>query len=270
MQARQLTFEDRMLLINALEAEIAQPESIASDKRWEQAEQVWKALNEDGKTTREVANAWRKPSGESYSHVHVIHTAKAWEAFGGSLATKPIQFYEAYHSPEVRNSNGAHVSHNAGESEWFTKPELIAAAREVMGGIDLDPASTAIANEKIQATRFHSVDDDGLSQGWAGRVWMNPPYAQPSCSDFCNKLLQHYNTGDVTEACVLVNNATETEWLQQLAAVATAACFPRTRAWFWHPERESAPLQGQVVLYLGPNPRTFRNAFEGFGFTAEL
>lgn len=262
---RQLTLEDYILAINALEAEIGQPEGIASDKRWEQAELVNGALKA-GMTQERLASEWHKPDGSTYGQPHVSRTNKTWEIY--AYRHKP-SWYVAFNSDEVRKS-GAHVAHNAGESEWFTKPELVEAAREVMGGIDLDPASTAIANEKIQASRFHSIEDDGLAQEWTGRVWMNPPYAQPACSDFCNKLLQHYNAGDVPEACVLVNNATETEWLQGLAAVATAACFPRTRAWFWHPERESAPLQGQVVLYLGPDPERFRIAFEDFGFTAAL
>ena len=73
----------------------------------------------------------------------------------------------------------AHVSHNSGEIEWYTPPDLIEAARDCMGGIDLDPASSDEAQQAVKGTRFFSVTDDGLSQPWDGRVWLNPPYAQP-------------------------------------------------------------------------------------------
>lgn len=117
---------------------------------------------------------------------------------GGSYSYQ--SFYHAFNSPEVRGK-GAHVGNNAGESEWFSKPELVDAAREVMGGIDLDPASTGIANEVIGALHFFTKDSNGLVQPWAGRVWMNPPYSQPAIADFCDKLAHHFREGDVTEAC---------------------------------------------------------------------
>ena len=135
-----------------------------------------------------------------------------------------------------------------------------------MGGVDLDPASTATANEVVGATEYCSIEDSGLGpEPWHGRVWMNPHYSQPLIGDFCDRLIEDYLDGDVTEACVLVNNATETEWFQRLAANARAICFPRGRVKFWHPERESAPLQGQAVIYLGTEPEKFRDSFRSFG-----
>jgi hypothetical protein len=52
--------------------------------------------------------------------------------------------------------------------------------------------------------------------------------------------------------------------------VGAALCFPRQRVKFWHPEKESAPLQGQAVIYLGPKVAEFRAEFVRFGFTASL
>lgn len=165
---------------------------------------------------------------------------------------------------------GAHVGNNSGDNEWYTPAEYIEAARTVMGGIDLDPASHAEANEIVQASAFFTEADNGLTRDWHGRVWMNPPYARPLIDEFCAKLADSYGEGFVTDACVLVNNATETGWFHSLAEVASAMCFPRHRLKFWHPRKESAPLQGQAVIYLGADVDAFHSEFVNFGFTVQL
>lgn len=171
----------------------------------------------------------------------------------------------------TRFADGEHVSSNSGEIEWFTPPEYTDAARAVMGGIDLDPASTNSANESIKAATFYTSRDDGLSKEWKGRVWMNPPYKHPAIWKFCERLAEQVAEGNVEQACVMVNNATETAWFQRMAEVASAVCFPTGRVRFWYPGRESTtPLQGQAVLYFGENVGAFQSEFLRFGFVVTL
>jgi phage N-6-adenine-methyltransferase len=165
--------------------------------------------------------------------------------------------------------SGAHVGNASGENEWYTPAEYIEAARKVMGAIDVDPASCATANTVVGAKQVFSTEDDGLAHEWRGRVFMNPPYAQPFVGQFVEKLLVEWEAARTTEAIVLVNNATDTDWFQRLAAKATAVCFPRGRIRFWHPERSSsAPLQGQAILYFGSANDIFFGAFAALGAVA--
>jgi hypothetical protein len=95
---------------------------------------------------------------------------------------------------------------------------------------------------------------------------MNPPYAQPLIADFCERLAECYDGGDVSAACVLVNNATETAWFHRLLSLASAVCFPRGRVKFLDPSgKPGAPLQGQAIIYLGNDPRGFCGNFGGLG-----
>jgi hypothetical protein len=160
-----------------------------------------------------------------------------------------------------------HVAQNRGNNEWYTPKEYITAATAVMGEIDLDPASAIPANKVVCAKTFHIAEDNGLTKSWRGRVWMNPPYAAKLISKFCDKLVEHFVSGDVIEAIVLVNNATETRWFKKLMSCASAVMFPKSRIKFWsYDGRKSAPLQGQSVIYLGRNVKSFVEHFHQFGW----
>lgn len=167
----------------------------------------------------------------------------------------------------LRHAAGVHVGQNSGNNEWYTPPEILDAARLVLDKFDLDPASSRAANTRVKATRFYTAEDDGLSKPWRGRVWLNPPYAQPLITDFCERLVSEYEAGRVKAAIALVNNGTETAWGQRLLASAAAVCFPSGRVRFIDPDGKpsGAPLQGQMVVYLGDDKPGFKRAFKAIG-----
>ena len=165
---------------------------------------------------------------------------------------------------------GAHVGHNSGENEWYTQAVHIEAARNVLGCVDLDPASSELANKTVQAKKFYSAEYDGLSKKWKGDVWMNPPYSSNLIGLFCDKMAMHVSDGSVTSAIVLINNATETQWFHTLASQASAFCFPKGRVRFVDVNGElGAPLQGQCFVYFGTSVAMFKKQFSEFGIVVK-
>lgn len=99
------------------------------------------------------------------------------------------------------------INQTSGDTEIYTPSNIIEAARRTMGDIDLDPASSARANERVKAGVFYGQPDwevrgeikglpvrfydghGGLDYSWTGKVWMNHPFGTPEarCKGDCKK-----------------------------------------------------------------------------------
>lgn len=174
---------------------------------------------------------------------------------------------------DLLNAGDKHVrgTFGTGENEWYTPDEHIALARLVMGSIDLDPASSHVANQVVKAAQFFSLETNGLEKEWAGNVWLNPPYAQPAIAHFADKMVAEWKSGRITSAIVLTHNYTDTAWFHGIAGAASAICFTRGRVRFVSPTGElAAPTQGQAFFYFGHDVDRFAEMFADVGLVVEV
>ncbi len=148
--------------------------------------------------------------------------------------------------------------------EWYTPPLFVDLARNVMGGIDIDPASSERAQEWIQATTYYTQRENGLLRPWHGRLWLNPPYSQMRL--WTEKTSTELVRGAVSEAVLLVRPAVGTAWYQALAS-RFPCCIPHKRIRFLNAEgrEQRSPIHGNAFFYLGEDADKFRAVFSAVG-----
>lgn len=120
-----------------------------------------------------------------------------------------------------------HQAPNDGATvEWYTPPAIFDALRL---SFDLDPCAPPLpAADWIPAARRYTARDDGLTQPWAGRVWLNPPYGRDAAA-WMDRLAAH---GD---GIALVFARTDTAWWHRVAPRADLICFIAGRIAFIDP-----------------------------------
>lgn len=187
------------------------------------------------------------------------------EQIAARYAPAPIEYIPAPAEPQPANHQLINQSTN---NEWYTPRPFLDAAHEVMGGIDLDPASNPLANEAVRAARYYTIDDDGYAQPWLGRVWLNPPYGthegESNQARWSRRLIDAYRAGNVSEAILLVNAVPGNAWFAPLKDF--PICFPDGRIRFYNADTEAGqPTHSNALIYLGPNVARFVKVFSRFG-----
>jgi DNA N-6-adenine-methyltransferase (Dam) len=105
--------------------------------------------------------------------------------------------------------------HSGTSAEWWTPPHIFDAL-----GLDfsLDPCAPAGGVPWVPAREVLSIDQDGLSCPWLGRVWLNPPYGRET-PRWVDRLIAH---GD---GVALVFARVDAAWAQRALTAAGAVCF---------------------------------------------
>ena len=118
-------------------------------------------------------------------------------------------------SAEKKNTLHTFGKQRNNTEEWYTPSDVIEKVRAVLGDIDLDPASNPVANEVVKARQIYTKDDDGLIQKWSGTVFLNPPFGSDKISQFVEKLVDEYQSGNVPEAIILTESLSLPKWFSK-------------------------------------------------------
>jgi hypothetical protein len=113
------------------------------------------------------------------------------------------------------------------------------------------------ALNSVPAVKHFTINDDGLSRPWNGRVYLNPPYSY--IARWTQKLLAEHESGNVHEAIALVPARVDTAWFRPFGR----AVFVSGRLKFSNSEN-SAPFPS-ALLYLGQRWNNFKEQFADIG-----
>lgn len=151
-----------------------------------------------------------------------------------------------------------------GSDEWYTPPSIF----DALGvRFDLDPCAPRGGVPWVPADRHYSIEDDGLSQPWTGRVWLNPPYGAATAA-WVQRLARH------GAGIALVFARTETAWGQAAIASADAVCFITGRLSFIagasaEQRGHNAAAPSMLLAYGETCAEAVRHSGLGLTFTAE-
>lgn len=103
------------------------------------------------------------------------------------------------------------VHFSCATSEWETPQFLFEELSRTYGGFTLDPCAT---RQNAKCGCFFTREDDGLSQPWHGKVFVNPPYGR-DIGRWVRKAFEESMRGALV-VCLLPAR-TDTGWWQDYA-----------------------------------------------------
>jgi len=253
----QSTFDFAIRDIQSQEGRIMAREDDANSLLWLQAEAVASLLKTPGVTERAIAEKWiNSRTGQPYDQKHVHFVAKLWRKFEEYTPQTRPRFRDAY--MDIANTSKLKVHHSSESAEHDTPPEIVQLVIACLGEIDLDPCSNT--DRTIPANTHYTLNEDGLTQPWEGRVYLNPPYGE-GIDRWVTRLCHEHERGSVSEAIALVPARPDTQWFKTLRNY--VCCFVEGRLTFGG-STDPAPFPS-AIFYLGDDIGKFYDYFAGTG-----
>lgn len=184
--------------------------------------------------------------------------------------SKLVQDFEDFSGPLAGTPWSWFPSPKASIQDYFTPPEIIAAARQGMGGIDLDAASHWVANREHKIPRYFHIGHSAFEHDWQGRVWLNPPYGENE--RWWTRALEFVESGAVDHLCALSPVwAFTTKVAQPLMAQSSAMILlsPTPKFWGNSAGREGSNMP-HAIVYSGDRDAEVVQAFRPFGMPFQL
>ena len=127
-----------------------------------------------------------------------------------------------------------------------------------LGTFDLDPCAPVVRPWPTAATHY-TKENDGLSQPWFGRVWLNPPFGREAVK-WLRKLAKHGN------GIALVPARTETLWFYECVwCSADGVLFLTSRPHFHYVDGSKAKANSGAPICLVAYGMTNINPLERSG-----
>lgn len=152
------------------------------------------------------------------------------------------------------------IQHSSRRDDWHTPEWVLERVRRVLGTIDFDPASSVIANHRVQAKRFLTGHDNALETPWnceGQTIFVNPPGGKTGNKSntalFWARLMEHRD--QFSHAIFLAFSAEALQNTQGKGVPAMGTfplCVPSKRIRFLLPggEEGPAPSHSNVIAYV--------------------
>jgi len=161
--------------------------------------------------------------------------------------------------------NHQQINQDSGNTEWYTPPEIIEAARNCLKIIELDPFSCYKADRVVKSLYYLTKQQDGFDERWGScKVWCNHPFSRENNKRIAAKAISEHKNNDA-EIVMITFAATSESWFKPLLDYPQCFLYGRTNYFDENGIKVKGVTKGSVITYLGKHVDRFYESFKHLG-----